>query len=98
MSTIYRQVGKTHVWGYSESTTAGNAITLTEAMTLDASGNLGIDTTSTGNNRLIVSSAVTGSNNTNLRVECTGSGGSSIDFASGSTGHVFYPEKKREAI
>jgi hypothetical protein len=35
-----------HVWQVSSSGTAGNAITFTQAMTLDASGNLGIGTTS----------------------------------------------------
>lgn len=35
-----------HVWYTAPSGTAGNAITFTQAMTLDASGNLGIGTTS----------------------------------------------------
>ena len=37
-----------HAWSTSASGTAGNAITFTQAMTLDASGNLGIGTTSPG--------------------------------------------------
>jgi hypothetical protein len=36
-----------HQWFYAASGTAGTAITFTQAMTLDASGNLGIGTTST---------------------------------------------------
>jgi hypothetical protein len=37
-----------HAWFNAPSGTAGNAITFTQAMTLDASGNLGIGTTSPG--------------------------------------------------
>jgi len=49
-ATLYQQsssggTGK-HVWSYAASGTAGNTITFTEAMTLDASGNLGIGTSS----------------------------------------------------
>jgi hypothetical protein len=40
------QSGGTHTWWNAPSGTAGNAITFTQAMTLDASGNLGIGTTS----------------------------------------------------
>ena len=36
----YRQVNGTHAWLNAPSGTAGNAITFTQAMTLDASGNL----------------------------------------------------------
>ena len=36
----YQQIGGSHVWYTAPSGTAGNAITFTEAMTLDASGNL----------------------------------------------------------
>jgi len=42
----YYQVSGTHVWQTAPSGTAGNAITFTQAMTLDASGNLGVGTTS----------------------------------------------------
>jgi hypothetical protein len=38
--------GSTHSWSIAAGGTAGNAITFTQAMTLDASGNLGIGTTS----------------------------------------------------
>jgi hypothetical protein len=38
--------GGTHKWFTAASGTAGNAITFTQAMTLDASGNLGVGTTS----------------------------------------------------
>jgi len=42
----YQQGGGVHRWYYAASGTAGNAISFTQAMTLDASGNLGIGTTS----------------------------------------------------
>jgi len=46
-ATMYRQTGGVHSWQTSTATgTAGNAITFTQAMTLDASGNLGVGTTS----------------------------------------------------
>jgi len=44
-ATQYEQDGY-HAWYNAPSGTAGNAITFTQAMTLDASGNLGIGTTS----------------------------------------------------
>jgi hypothetical protein len=42
----YRQTGGQHQWFNAASGTAGNTITFTQAMTLDASGNLGIGTSS----------------------------------------------------
>jgi hypothetical protein len=42
----YQQVSGQHIWYNAPSGTAGNTITFTQAMTLDASGNLGIGTTS----------------------------------------------------
>jgi hypothetical protein len=45
-SARYTTGGGTHAWYIAPSGTAGNAITFTQAMTLDASGRLGIGTTS----------------------------------------------------
>jgi len=45
-ASSYRQNNGTHAWSIAPSGTAGNAITFTQAMTLDASGNLGIGTSS----------------------------------------------------
>jgi len=42
----YYQTAGSHVWRTAASGTAGNVISFTQAMTLDASGNLGIGTTS----------------------------------------------------
>lgn len=48
----YQISGANHQWFTAPSGTAGNAITFTQAMTLDASGNLGIGTTSPSSLRL----------------------------------------------
>ncbi|NBW22789.1 MAG: hypothetical protein EBR82_84070, partial [Caulobacteraceae bacterium] len=45
----YEQEGSAHRWYTAPSGTAGNAIAWVQAMTLDASGNLGIGTTSPAN-------------------------------------------------
>ena len=45
-ATQYSQLAGVHRWFNSASGTAGNTITFTQAMTLDASGNLGIGTSS----------------------------------------------------
>jgi len=45
-ATSYGQVDGTHQWYNAASGTAGNTISFTQAMTLDASGQLGIGTTS----------------------------------------------------
>jgi len=44
-ATTYYQYQGTHVWNTAPSGTAGNAITFTQAMTLDASGQLQLGTT-----------------------------------------------------
>jgi hypothetical protein len=52
----YTQSGAEHQWFNAPSGTAGNAITFTQAMTLDASGNLGIGTASPAANSLTIAS------------------------------------------
>lgn len=47
-ATRYGQVGGEHQWFNAPSGTAGNAITFTQAMTLNASGQLGIGTATIG--------------------------------------------------
>ena len=44
-ASIYEQAGGVHYWYNAPSGTAGNTISFTQAMTLDASGNLGIGLT-----------------------------------------------------
>ena len=46
VATAYRQISGVHSWHNAASGTAGNAISFTQAMTLDASGNLVIGNTS----------------------------------------------------
>jgi hypothetical protein len=55
-ATIYQQRNGAHAWYNAASGTAGNTISFTQAMTLDASGNLGIGTSSP-NRKLVVSNA-----------------------------------------
>jgi hypothetical protein len=67
-ATAYQQLNGAHAWFNAPSGTAGNAISFTQAMTLDASGNLLVGTTSTLNgNKLLVTGAtlVAGINVTN---------------------------------
>jgi len=52
-SSRYIQNNSTHIWDIAGSGTAGGTITYTSAMTLDASGNLGVGTTSI-NAKLVV--------------------------------------------
>ena len=59
-ATYYQQYNGAHSWYNAASGTAGNAISFTQAMTLDASGNLLVGTTSpnfsTGNGAILVAS------------------------------------------
>jgi hypothetical protein len=55
----YRQINGQHIWYYAPSGTAGTAATFTQAMTLDASGNLGIGTTSPSSRLHVVGSGNT---------------------------------------
>jgi hypothetical protein len=45
-ASLYQQSSGIHAWYTAPSGTAGNAVTFTQAMTLNASGNLGVGTTS----------------------------------------------------
>jgi hypothetical protein len=45
-ASLYEQYNGSHAWFTAPSGTAGNAISFTQAMTLDASGNLGLGATS----------------------------------------------------
>jgi len=49
-ASFYRQSSGVHTWATAPSGTANASITFTQAMTLDASGNLGVGTTSPINN------------------------------------------------
>jgi hypothetical protein len=56
-ASIYRQSVGQHIWYNAPSGTAGNAITFTQAMTLDASSNLAVNNTM-GRNGLVVYNSV----------------------------------------
>ena len=76
-ATNYEQASGQHAWYTAASGTAGNNITFTQAMTLDASGNLGVGTTSTTGARLVVQGV---SGNNALRVnERNGSSALRVD-------------------
>ena len=83
-ASMYAQTGGQHQWYNAPSGTAGNAITYTQAMTLDASGNLGIGTSSPAV-KLDVAGAVgfgrftstTGTNHSGIEVK---NGSSYLDF------------------
>jgi len=85
-ATYYAQDSGTHAWYNAPSGTSGNTITFTQAMTLDASGNLGIGTTSpstvgvSGFTRLVLGAG--GSATEGLTIVPSGTGG--IQFTDGA--------------
>jgi hypothetical protein len=60
VATLYQQQSGAHQWYTAPSGTAGDAITFTQAMTLDASGRLIIGGTSAGNGPLTINSNTSG--------------------------------------
>ena len=56
-ASLYQQTSGQHAWFTAPSGTAGTAISFTQAMTLDASGNLMVGTTNTGYGKFGVYSA-----------------------------------------
>jgi hypothetical protein len=80
-ASAYYQVSGQHVWQNAPSGTAGNAISFTQAMTLDASGNLLVGATSGSGARIYaiqngtndIFQAEVGTSGTTLRVVGTGS-------------------------
>ena len=77
---LYQQFGNQHIWYNAPSGTAGTAISFTQAMTLDASGRLGIGTTSPNTYELGGKFVVAGStsgfyfNEANNRIVLDGAG------------------------
>jgi hypothetical protein len=74
----YSQDQGTHKWYIAPSGTAGNAITFTQAMTLDASGNLGIGTASPTQKLDVVASGAA----TAIRVATTSSHAAFLEASS----------------
>ena len=71
-ASMYRQDSSIHSWHTAPSGTAGDAITFTQAMTLDASGNLLVGTTSSASGaRLVATPANTTGSSTYQAFDCT---------------------------
>jgi hypothetical protein len=87
-ATMYRQEVSTgkHIWFNAPSGTAGNAITFTQAMTLDASGRLLVGTTS-GTQRLTVNSSMDVTDGT-VTTRLSQAGGAALIGT--STNHAFF--------
>ena len=93
-ATYYDQGSGQHRWFNAPSGTAGNAISFTQAMTLNASGNLGIGVTdpdifSRGDARMVGIGAAGASDNLALALNAGGSGGrgAQIYMGQGGTRH-----------
>jgi hypothetical protein len=93
----YIQINSAHQWFTAPSGTAGNAISFTQAMTLDASGNLGIGTSSPSRKLTIEASgaAFPSTSNPSVRLNETSSGrfavmeldsSQNLNFWNGDTG------------
>lgn len=89
--SYYTQITGIHKWFTGPSGSAGAAATLSQAMTLDASGNLGVGTTSPTSNRRL--DAVLNTNaSAGIRVvnnDAGASASSSTSFSNGTNSHEF---------
>ena len=86
-ATYYSQYNGSHIWTTAPSGTAGNNISFTQAMTLNASGNLGITETSpTAKLHISVASAVVDGTK---GVKITNPGGTAVMFECGVSGDSF---------
>ena len=81
-ATRYEQYAGIHRWFNAASGTAGNAITFTQAMTLDASGNLLVGTTSAATSSTL---NVVGAGYQPIYVNTTNSGGGGATFFKSGT-------------
>jgi hypothetical protein len=71
-ATRYEQTAGTHAWHTAASGTAGNAITFTQAMTLQANGDLGLGTTSVGRVGSDITFQVQGTSAASVNLTCGG--------------------------
>jgi len=76
---LYSINTNTHIWKYAAAGTVGNAITFTEAMRIDSSGNVGIGTTPSG-----AKLDISGSGVVNLKITSTSSNAQLILNSSGT--------------
>jgi hypothetical protein len=91
-ASLYQQNAGQHTWSVAPSGTAGNAITFTQALTIDSSGNVGIANTvmssmNSGARNLVIGSGSTGQGMT-IYSSTTTAG--SIHFADGTVGDAAY--------
>jgi hypothetical protein len=87
----YVQDSGLHIWSTAASGTAGNAITWSEAMCIDASGNVGIGTSFPSNyNSAFNDLVVAGSGDSGITVVSGTSSEGSIAFADGTSGADAY--------
>lgn len=87
LASAYRQVNGEHVWLNAPSGTAGNAITFTQAMTLDASGRLGIGTITPSD---LLTVFGTGGVNPNATIKIAGNTNYATFLANNSSGDIFF--------
>jgi hypothetical protein len=91
-AAMYNITGGQHIWNRAASGTAGGTITFTQAMTLDASGNLGLGTTSPASflatQRTLVIGG--GSGDVGQTIYTGSSSQGTIAFADGTTGDQQY--------
>ena len=87
----YEQASGQHIWKTAPSGTAGNAISFTQAMTLDASGRLGIGTTSPTTNLQVYQTGGAGNNYVEGTIQVGGTSstlGGAFSYAAQSSGFV----------
>jgi len=90
-ASYYSQGSGIHTWYTAPSGTAGNAISFTQAMTLDASGNLGVANTSPSSYYGFADNLVIGTSGSNgLTIVSGTSNDGSIHFADGTSGADAY--------
>jgi hypothetical protein len=92
-ATRYRQYLGQHQWFTAPSGTAGDAISFSQVMTLDASGNLGVGTTSPGGTASNRQLTLVGSST--AQATFTGSGSFSVNL--GTNGTISYLESTSTA-
>jgi len=92
-ATLYQQYAGTHVWYNAASGTAGNAITFTQAMTLDASGNLLLGGTSNAASARFISENASG-NQLGLRYTSVATYYNSVD----SSGNLIWTKDGTERM
>jgi hypothetical protein len=106
-ASFYQQVSGSHRWFNAPSGTAGNTITFTQAMTLDASGNLGIGQTSpavrleAAGNLRITNATVTNSAIFQVTSDATGSNGVNLEstyYGSGGFGPIRFTTSNTERM